>query len=165
MKNNKAPSKDGLTEEFYETFWDEMKTPLIESINQGFHTKILNISQRQAVIKFIEKKDQSKRYIKIWRPIYLLNVDAKILSKAISNKLKTVLPTLISSQQTAYLKNRFIRESGRLISDVIEISSCFNITAFLVSMDIQKAFDSRDDSLLILVLKNFITWIEILLKD
>ena len=142
-----------------------MKTPLIESINQGFHTKILNISQRQAVIKFIEKKDQSKRYIKIWRPIYLLNVDAKILSKAISNKLKTVLPTLISSPQTADLKNRFIRESGRLISDVIEISSCFNITAFLVSMDIQKAFDSRDDSLLILVLKNFITWIEILLKD
>ena len=34
----------------------------------------------------------------------LLNVDTKILSKAISNKLKPVLPRLISSQQTAYLK-------------------------------------------------------------
>ena len=36
----------------------------------------------------------------------LLNVDTKILSKAISNKLKTVLPTLISSQRTAYLKKQ-----------------------------------------------------------
>lgn len=54
--------------------------------------------------------------------ISLINVDIKILSKAISTKLKTVFPTLISSQQTAYIKNRF-----RLISYVIEISDCFNI--------------------------------------
>ena len=47
--------------------------------------------------------------------ISLLNVDTKILSKAISKKLKAVLPTLISSQQTAYVKYRFIGESGRLV--------------------------------------------------
>ena len=160
-----------MTKEFYETIWDQLKTPLMESVNQAFHTKILSISQRQAVIKLIEKKDRDKRYIKNWRPISLLNVDTKILSKAISNKLKTVLPTLISSQQTAYVKNRFIGESGRLISDIVEISGCFNITGFLVTMDIEEAFDFLDHSLLISVLKkfrfrkNFITWIEVLLKD
>ena len=42
--------------------------------------------------------------IKIWKTISLLNVDTKILSKAISNKLKTVLRMLISSQMTAYVK-------------------------------------------------------------
>ena len=56
MKNNKVPGNDGLTKEFYKTFWDELKTPLMESVNQAFHTKILSISQRQAVIKLIEKK-------------------------------------------------------------------------------------------------------------
>ena len=76
------------------------------------------------------------------------NVDTKILSKDISNKLKTALPTLISSQQTTYVKNRFIGESGRLISNIIEISGCFNITGFLVTMDIEKAFDSLDHSFL-----------------
>ena len=117
------------------------------------------------------KKDWDKRYIKNWRPISFLNVDTKVLSKAISNRLKTALPTLLSSQQTAYVKNRFIGESGRLISDIIEISSCFNITGFLVTTDIEKAFDSLDHSVLISVLKkfsfgkNFITWIYILLKD
>ena len=46
MKNNKTPSNEGLTKEFYETFWHELKTPLMESVNQTFHTKILSISQR-----------------------------------------------------------------------------------------------------------------------
>ena len=143
----------------------------MESVNQAFHTKIVSISQRQAVIKLIEKKDRDKCYIKNWRPISLLNVDTKILPKAVSNKLKTVLPMLIFSQQTAYVKNRFIGESGRLISDIIEINGCFNITRFLVTIDIEKAFDSLDHSFRISVLKkfgfgkNFITWIEILLKD
>ena len=101
----------------------------------------------------------------------MLNVDTKILSKAFSNKLKTVLPTLVSSQQTTYVKNRLIGESGRLISDIIKISGWFNITGFLVTMDIEKSFDSFDHSFLISVLKKFgfgkkiITWIEILLKD
>ena len=64
MKNNKTPGNYGITKDFYETFWDELKTPLMESVNQAFHTKILSISQRQAVIKVIEKKDWDKRYIK-----------------------------------------------------------------------------------------------------
>ena len=90
MKNNKIPSNDALTKEFYKTFWDGMKTPLMIKVNQVFHTEILVISQRQAVMKLIEKNDQYKSYIKSWRSISLLNVDLKILSKAISNKLKTV---------------------------------------------------------------------------
>ena len=72
-----------------------------------FYTKTLSISQRQAVIKHIEKKkDWDKCYIKNWKPVSLWNVDTKILSKAISNKLKTAFPTLISSQQTTYVKNK-----------------------------------------------------------
>ena len=55
MKNNKTPGNDGLTKEFYETFWDELKSLLMECINRAFYTNILNISQRQAVIKLIEK--------------------------------------------------------------------------------------------------------------
>ena len=40
MKNNKTSGSDGLTKEFYETFWDELKNPLMESVNQAFHTNI-----------------------------------------------------------------------------------------------------------------------------
>ena len=86
------------------------------------------------------------------RPISLLNVDLKIISKALSEKLK-VLPDLISSQQTAYAKNRHIGESERLISDVIEIAKIKKLDGFLVAMDTEKAFDSLDHNFLILTLE------------
>ena len=101
----------------------------------------LPISQGQAVIKLIAKKDRDKRFAKNWRPISLLNVDTKILSKSLAEKLKNVLPELISSNQTAYVTNRYISESGRLISDVIEMCDILDIPGYLVTMDIEKAFD------------------------
>ena len=62
--------------------------------------KELSTSQRQAIIKLIEKKDKDKRFIKNWRPISLLNLDYKIISKALASRVKKVPPNLISSQQT-----------------------------------------------------------------
>lgn len=50
MKNNKTVGNDGLTKQFYESFWDELKILLMESVNRAFHTKTLSILQRQAVI-------------------------------------------------------------------------------------------------------------------
>ena len=119
MENDKSPGNDGLTKEFYVTFWDDIKATFISSLKQAKERKELSISQRQAIIKLIEKKDRDKRYIKNWRPISLLNVDIKILSKALAKRLKEVLPCLISTQQTAYVQNRNIGESRRLRSDII----------------------------------------------
>ena len=53
----------------------------------------------------------------------MLNVDIKILSKALLKKLKEVLPRPIYAQQTVYIQNRNIGESRRLISDIIEITN------------------------------------------
>ena len=60
MRNNKIPGNDGLTKEFFENFLDELKTPLMESVNQTFRTKILSIPQRQAVIQLIQKTRPGK---------------------------------------------------------------------------------------------------------
>ena len=67
-------------------------------------------------------KDWDKQFIKNWRPISLLNVDTKILSKVFKAKLEPILPSVISWNQSAYVEKRCISESGRLISDSIEIS-------------------------------------------
>ena len=90
----------------------------------------LSISQRQAITELIEKKGRDKRFIKNWRPISLLHVDLKIISKALLEKLKKVLPDLISSQKTTYVKNRHIGESRRLISDVTEIAKIKKLEFF-----------------------------------
>ena len=81
MQNNKSPGNDGLTKEFYETFWNEVKHPFMNSIMEAREKKKLSTPQRQAVIMLIEKKERDKPFIKYWRPISLLNVDYKIIAK------------------------------------------------------------------------------------
>ena len=84
--------------------------------------------------------------------------------------MKSALPELISSHQTAYVKNRCISESGRLISDVSEMCDILDISGYLLTVDIKKAFDSLDHDFLLFVLKkfgfgeNFIHWIKVLLN-
>ena len=46
MENNKSPGNDGLTKEFYESFWDEIKELLIASATDAKHRSELSISQR-----------------------------------------------------------------------------------------------------------------------
>ena len=53
-----------------------------------------------------------------------------MISKALSKKLKKLLQKLISSQQTSYVKNRQISESGRLISNAIEVAKIKKIGLF-----------------------------------
>ena len=97
MPKNKSPGNDGITKEFYEAFWDDLKTSLLLSVNKAFKIGELSISQKQAVIKLVEKKDKDKRLIKNWRPISLPNFDTKLVSKVLAEHPKTALFSLISS--------------------------------------------------------------------
>jgi len=171
MQGGRSPGNDGLGKEFYIHFWSNVGGLLFNSFMEGKSRGVLSPSQRQAIIKLLAKKDRDKRYIENWRPISLLNVDTKILSKTIASKLKTVLPTLVKSDQTAYVPGRFIGESCRLISDVIEIADKLKLDGWLVTMDIQKAFDSVDHDFLFCTLENagfgqsFLNWIKVLVKN
>ena len=84
MYNSKSPGHDGLTKEFYEHFWDNVKFYFVNSLKQSKIDGRLPISQRQAIIKLIVKKGRDKRFVKNWRLILLLNVDIKILPKPFS---------------------------------------------------------------------------------
>ena len=88
MPNKKSPGTDGLTKEFYEVFWEDLKTPLTSSFKSAFVKGELSNSEKQG------------------RPISLLNVDLKILFKALVNCIKKYLPFLISSNQTTYVDRR-----------------------------------------------------------
>ena len=64
MSYGKSPGHDGLTKEFYEDFWDNLKFYFINSLKESKIEGNLSISQRQAVIKLIVKKDRNKRFVK-----------------------------------------------------------------------------------------------------
>ena len=112
-------------------------------------------------------KHKDKRFIKNWRPISLLNTDMKIISKVLLTRIKNVLPFLISSNQVTYVKNRFISASGRVISDILELA----LEGFLVTVDIEKAFDSVSHCFLLHILRkfgfgiDFVSWIKTILNN
>ena len=93
----------------------------------------------------------------------LLNVDYKIGLKALVERLKKP-SSVYEYKQRAYVKERFICNTDRYqISDIIDV---LNIDGFLVAMDIEKAFDLLNHSVLLVVYKkfgcsaSFINWIE-----
>ena len=50
MQSDKSPGNDGLTKEFYETFWTEPKEIFVDSVVEAKEKGILSISQRQAIL-------------------------------------------------------------------------------------------------------------------
>ena len=131
----------------------------------------LSSSQRQAVIALIEKKDKDKCFLKNWRPISLINVNAKIASKAIALTIKKVIGNLVHFDQTAYVCKRNIGESVRLINDILEYTDENDIEAILFSADFEKAYDSIEHSFIISTLRafglgpDFIQWVKTFFKN
>jgi len=142
MNNNKSPGSDGITVEFYKHFWDIIKKYYINSINFSCLTGELNTLQKQGLIFLIPKPNKDLENLNNWRPISLLNVDYKIATKAIANRLKSVLPSIIDNEQSGFLKDRYIGENVKLILEVIDYLNTYNKPGLLFFADFEKAFDS-----------------------
>ena len=88
MKNNKSPFLYGFTVEFFKFFWIEIGYYILNSLNYGYRTGSLSVTQNQGVITCIPKPNKSRISLKHWRPISLLNVIYKLASAVISNRIK-----------------------------------------------------------------------------
>ena len=104
----------------------------MECFNESFEKGEMSSSQKQAVITLIEKKDQDRCDLQNWRPISLLNVDAKIASKVIAERMKRLLPGLIHGNQTGYIPGRNIGENIRSILDIMSFTRTKNLPGLLL---------------------------------
>ena len=171
FSNGTSPGEDGFTVEFYRSFFDIIGEDLVESLNFAHGKGQLSISQRRGVITLIPKEEEPVLNLKNWRLITLLNVDYKIASKVIAKRMEPVLSNLIHPDQTGFIKERYIGENIRLISDIMEQTKKDEGTGILVSLDFRKAFDTLEWSLMMYALKlyNFgpilRKWIELFYSD
>ena len=83
MNNFKSPGIDGFTVEFYKFFWNDIKIPLMKCLNESLDNGKFSVSQCQGLITC-----NPKHFLKNWCPITLLNVDFKIASACIANRIK-----------------------------------------------------------------------------
>ena len=65
----------------------------------------------------------------------------KLISKVLTRRLKSVISTVVNENQVAYVNNRFISKSSRLISDVLAFTNSLDIEVLLMAVDIEKSFD------------------------
>ena len=144
---------------------------MIDSFNYAFKSGSLSISQRRGIISLIPKKFRDKTILENLRPISLLNVDYKILTKTVAKRLEKVLPNIINMDQTGYVKGRYIGENIRLIQDVIHFTNLTNQKGIAIFLDFKKAFDSVEWSYLNAALELFnfgpdiLNWIKIIYND
>jgi hypothetical protein len=151
---NKSPGLDGLTNEFYKTFWPNIGNLLVDVFNESFEKNELPISQKQSILSLIFKKND-RNDISNYRPISLSNVDYKICAFVLANRLHKVLDKIISTDQAGFVKRRFIGNNIRMVQDIMDHTKHKNMDGMLIFLDFKKAFDSIEWEFMHKVLKRF----------
>ncbi|XP_060974717.1 uncharacterized protein LOC115696753 [Cannabis sativa] len=143
MHPDKSPGPDGMTPGFYQRCWSIVGSDIINLVRSFMRTGDLPQGLNDTNLVLIPKV-KSPSSMNELRPISLCNVVYKIISKVIANRLKEVLPQLISTNQSAFVP-------GRLITDNIMIS--YEVMHYLkrkrrgkegfmaLSLDFSKAYD------------------------
>ena len=171
MKSRKCPGLDGLPKEFYDEFIHLFINELVSIFNLCVSSGVLPDSQRRGVITLLCKDSAKSADLKFWRPISLLNVDYKLLSKSLTNRLGKVLHDVINIDQTCGIKGRSIRDNVHLLRNIIDYVNTKNIHCALVSLDQSKAFDRVSHAYMFAVLQSFgfgpsfCRWIELLYSN
>lgn len=105
MGPTKALGPDGMPALFFQSFWPQIGTTVtqavLECLNQGAPMQSINHTNLVLIPKKI-----SPTLIMEYRPISLCNVIYKLVSKTLANRLKRVLPDLISDNQSAFVPGR-----------------------------------------------------------
>jgi hypothetical protein len=143
MGDLKAPGADGMPALFYKKFWGIIGADVIREVRMLLSGGSMPESWNETIVVLIPKVPDPER-LKDLRPISLCNVVYKIASEVLSNRLKLVLPDIVSLNQSAFVP-------GRLITDNVLLA--YELTNYMqnkrkgldeyaaLKLDMSKAYD------------------------
>lgn len=170
LQSGKSPGADGFCVEFYKTLKGKINKLLLRVFNKSFEEGELPESMYDAHIIVIPKKDKNPEQCSSYRPISLLGVDMKILSKIVANRLERVVTDIVNADQTGFIKGRTSSNNTRRLINIVHYLNSQQIPGAIVSMDAEKAFDRIEREYMLEVLRrfgfqsDFIGWIQLLYK-
>lgn len=103
MQNGKASGPDGFNVDFFKACWKVVKQDILDVVEDSRRSKSILKALNNSFISLIPKQDFALAPNK-FRPIALCNVVYKIISKTLANRLKLLLPSLISGEQSGYVE-------------------------------------------------------------
>ncbi|GJR36520.1 RNA-directed DNA polymerase, eukaryota [Tanacetum coccineum] len=103
--SEKSLGPDGFTFAFYKKFWDTIKEVIVGSVQHFFNTGILPSRCNTSFIALIPKVP-NPMVISDFRPISLIGAHYKIIAKVLANRLAQVVDSVISQEQSAFIKHR-----------------------------------------------------------
>ena len=165
IDSNKSPGIDGYSSHFFKKAWNIVGEDVKRGIRSFFTGDDIPVEFSKAVLTLLPKIEQPSA-AGDYRPISCCPVLYKMVTKIMSNRLGEVLPWLISSNQSAFVKGRNIAHNILLAHELL---SRYNdkgyIPSCMIKIDIQKAFDSLSWEFMFSWLKalkipgKFIEWI------
>uniref|UniRef100_A0A2N9G7B6 Reverse transcriptase domain-containing protein n=1 Tax=Fagus sylvatica TaxID=28930 RepID=A0A2N9G7B6_FAGSY len=139
----KAPGPDGLPPIFYQHYWHligkDVTTAVLTCLNSGKILKAIN----HTYITLIPKVQNPEEVVE-FRPISLCNVIYKIISKVLANRLKILLPTIVSESQSAFIPGRLITDNILVAFETLhhmQHQKTGKLGSMALKLDMSKAYD------------------------
>ena len=156
MKPYKASGVDGLQAGFFQRFWLIVGNSVKREVKEAFTSQKVPEYLNQTLIALIPKQ-LGPELVSPYRPISLCNTVYKVISKIIVQRLRPLLPSLISPMQTAFLEGRRATDNVVIAQELIySLKRRKGKEGYMVvKIYLEKAYDRLEWSFVKMVLEHF----------
>jgi len=149
MRSTASPGPDGFGPSFFKATWSVSFASMID-LFQGFHDHTADLEPINRSYLILLPKKNNAREVGDFRPSALQNTTIKSLSKVLTNRLRPVIPLLVSSDQAGFILGRCIAESFAYATNLLHCCYRRNAPTLILKLDFHKAFDRVNlDSLIL----------------